>query len=124
MQYLAAQKRGNNFWPADDRVRADITRWQLWRMGEWGRGAGTVVQPDRKDRIVEEVVALIPAPQGVYQKTGFLETERERSACRMDIILRHAPSRRQSLAPQQRDLWPQESAVRQRCSRRRLRLHR
>ena len=71
MQYLAAQKRGNNFWPADDRVRADITRWQLWRMGEWGRGAGTVVQPDRKDRIVEEVVALIPVPQGAYQKTGF-----------------------------------------------------
>ena len=40
IQYLAAQKPGNSIWPADDRVRADITRWQLWRMGEWGRGAG------------------------------------------------------------------------------------
>jgi len=43
MQYLAAQKPGNSLWPADDRVRADITRWQLWRMGEWGRGAGMLI---------------------------------------------------------------------------------
>jgi glutathione S-transferase len=43
MQYLAAQKPGNSLWPADNRVRADITRWQLWRMGEWGRGAGTLI---------------------------------------------------------------------------------
>ena len=34
IQYLAAQKPGNSLWPADNRVRADITRWQLWRMGE------------------------------------------------------------------------------------------
>ena len=71
MQYLAAQKPGNNLWPADNRVRADITRWQLWRLGEWSRGAGTVVQPNRKDRIVEEVVALIPAPQGLIRKPVF-----------------------------------------------------
>jgi len=71
MQYLAAQKPGNSLWPADDHVRADITRWQLWRMGEWGRGAGTVVQPDRKDRIVEEVVALIPATSEPTRETFF-----------------------------------------------------
>ena len=71
MQYLAAQKPGNSLWPADNRVRADITRWQLWRMGEWGRGAGTVVQPDRKDRIVEEVVALIPATSEPTRETFF-----------------------------------------------------
>jgi glutathione S-transferase len=43
MQYLAAQKPGNSLWPADDRVRADISRWQLWRLGEWGRGAGILI---------------------------------------------------------------------------------
>jgi len=43
MQYLAAQKPGNSLWPADDRVRADITRWQLWRLGEWGRGSGILI---------------------------------------------------------------------------------
>jgi glutathione S-transferase len=43
MQYLAAQRPGNSLWPADDRVRADISRWQLWRLGEWGRGAGILI---------------------------------------------------------------------------------
>jgi glutathione S-transferase len=43
MQYLASKKPGNNLWPADDRTRADITRWQLWRFGEWGRGAGHLI---------------------------------------------------------------------------------
>ena len=43
MQYLAAQKPGNSLWPANDRLRADITRWQLWRMGEWGKGAGNLI---------------------------------------------------------------------------------
>lgn len=43
MQYLAAQKPGNSLWPADDRARADISRWQLWRLGEWGRGAGILI---------------------------------------------------------------------------------
>src|SRR6266481_3986749 len=42
-----------------------------------------VVQPNRKDRIVEEVVALIPAAGGLSENR-FLETERERSACRME----------------------------------------
>jgi glutathione S-transferase len=43
MQYLASKKPGNNLWPADDRMRADITRWQLWRFGEWDRGAGLLI---------------------------------------------------------------------------------
>ena len=43
MQYLAAKKSGNNLWPADDRTRADITRWQLWRFGERGKGAGLLI---------------------------------------------------------------------------------
>jgi glutathione S-transferase len=43
MQYLASKKPGNSVWPADDRTRADITRWQLWRFGEWGKGAGALI---------------------------------------------------------------------------------
>jgi glutathione S-transferase len=43
MQYLASKKPGNSLWPADDRTRADITRWQLWRFGEWGKGAGHLI---------------------------------------------------------------------------------
>jgi len=43
MQYLASKKPGNTLWPADDRTRADITRWQMWRFGEWGRGAGFLI---------------------------------------------------------------------------------
>ena len=43
MQYLASKKPGNSLWPADDRTRADITRWQLWRFGEWGKGAGALI---------------------------------------------------------------------------------
>lgn len=34
LQYLASRKP-NSFWPADDRVRADIMRWQSWSLAHW-----------------------------------------------------------------------------------------
>ncbi len=43
MQYLASMKPGNSLWPADDRTRADITRWQMWRFGDWGAGGSMVI---------------------------------------------------------------------------------
>lgn len=35
VQYLAAQKPGNPLWPDDERVRADIARWQSWELAHW-----------------------------------------------------------------------------------------
>lgn len=43
MQYLASKKPGNSLWPADERTRADITRWQMWRLSDWDRGAYTLI---------------------------------------------------------------------------------
>jgi glutathione S-transferase len=43
MQYLASKKPGNTLWPADDKTRADITRWQFWQASQWNRGAGMLV---------------------------------------------------------------------------------
>ncbi len=39
MQYLATQKP-NELWPSDDRIRADISRWQCWQLAHWGQAAG------------------------------------------------------------------------------------
>jgi len=43
MQYIAAKKPGNSLWPADDKIRADICRWQFWQAAQWNRGTGTLV---------------------------------------------------------------------------------
>ena len=43
MQYLASKKLNNSLWPSDDRIRADISRWQFWRMGDWGKAAFTLI---------------------------------------------------------------------------------
>jgi glutathione S-transferase len=39
MQYVASQKP-NNLWPDDDRIRADIARWQFWQVAHWHQGCG------------------------------------------------------------------------------------
>ena len=43
MQYIASKKPNNSLWPQDERVRADISRWQFWRMGDWGKATATLV---------------------------------------------------------------------------------
>lgn len=43
MQYLASKKPGNPLWPRDDKIRADIARWQFWQASQWGRAAGMLV---------------------------------------------------------------------------------
>jgi len=35
LQYLAAQKPGHALWPADNRLRADIARWQFWSVAHF-----------------------------------------------------------------------------------------
>jgi glutathione S-transferase len=34
-QFLAAMKPGNTLWPNDERIRADIARWQFWALAHW-----------------------------------------------------------------------------------------
>ena len=36
MQYLAATAPQNGLWPRDERMRADISRWQCWQLAHWG----------------------------------------------------------------------------------------
>ncbi len=36
MQYLGSRRPGNTLWPAEERTRADISRWQCWELGHWG----------------------------------------------------------------------------------------
>jgi glutathione S-transferase len=39
MQYIASRKK-NTLWPDDDRLRADIARWQFWQVAHWHEGCG------------------------------------------------------------------------------------
>ena len=39
MQYLASKKK-NTLWPEDERVRADVARWQFWQVAHWHEGCG------------------------------------------------------------------------------------
>ena len=43
MQYLASRMPNNSLWPADDRTRADICRWQFWQASQWSKATGTLV---------------------------------------------------------------------------------
>ena len=43
MQYIASKKPNNSLWPAGDKVRADIARWQFWQAFHWTRATGTLV---------------------------------------------------------------------------------
>ena len=36
MQYLGSRQPGNTLWPAEERTRADISRWQCWELAHWG----------------------------------------------------------------------------------------
>ena len=43
MQYLASKKPGDPLWPADEKKRADICRWQFWQASQLNRGTGILV---------------------------------------------------------------------------------
>jgi glutathione S-transferase len=43
MQYIASTKTGHSLWPADDKTRADIARWQFWQASQWSKATGTLV---------------------------------------------------------------------------------
>jgi glutathione S-transferase len=44
MQYVAAMRPGNTLWPADERRRADISRWQCWELAHWSPAVGTYLR--------------------------------------------------------------------------------
>jgi glutathione S-transferase len=51
MQYLAATAPSNSLLPKDERVRADITRWQCWEIAHYNKALGqltfeTVAKPN------------------------------------------------------------------------------
>ncbi len=52
MQYIAGKKPGNSLWPIDDRVRADISRWQFWQAFHWTRATGTLVWENMVKRLL------------------------------------------------------------------------
>ena len=43
MQYIATNKPHSSLWPASDRIRADICRWQFWQASQWNKATGTLV---------------------------------------------------------------------------------
>jgi glutathione S-transferase len=42
MQYVAAQ-RPNALWPANERTRADISRWQCWQLAHFSEGTNRLI---------------------------------------------------------------------------------
>jgi glutathione S-transferase len=64
MQYIAG-KTPNALWPNDDRVRADITRWQCWQLAHWGAEA---CAPITFQRLVKKLVNLGPPDDAVVAK--------------------------------------------------------
>ena len=40
MQYLSSKKPGNDLWPSDPKVQADILRWQFWETAHLSKGTG------------------------------------------------------------------------------------
>ena len=43
MQYMAGKKGANGLWPADERKRLDISRWQFWELAHWTPACGTYI---------------------------------------------------------------------------------
>ncbi|MDD5274028.1 MAG: glutathione S-transferase family protein [Methylovulum sp.] len=43
MQYLCSKVPDNSLLPADPKVHADITRWQFWQVGHFGRACGVFI---------------------------------------------------------------------------------
>jgi glutathione S-transferase len=44
MQYVAAMIPDNTLWPADERRRADISRWQCWELAQWSPAVSTYLR--------------------------------------------------------------------------------
>jgi glutathione S-transferase len=50
MQYIAS-KEPNTLWPADHRMRADVSRWQCWELAHWSPAVGTYLRENMFKKI-------------------------------------------------------------------------
>ena len=64
MQYLAS-RTANSLWPNDERVRADITRWQSWQLAHWSKES---CEPLIFQRLVKRLLQLGPPDAEVVAK--------------------------------------------------------
>jgi len=63
MQYIASRSR-SDLWPADERTRADIMRWQSWQLQHWAKAC----EPMLFERVVKAIFKLGPPDQAVLAK--------------------------------------------------------
>ena len=64
MQYVAG-KKPNALWPGDDRLRADIVRWQSWNLAHWTRDA---CGPLLTERVAKKLFNLGPPDEAAIAK--------------------------------------------------------
>lgn len=71
MQYLGSRKP-NDLWPADDRLRADIMRWQSWQIAHWSKAC----EPLLFEKIVKAFFNLgAPDPARIAEAEAIFERE-------------------------------------------------
>lgn len=61
LQYLAGSKP-TSLWPDDRQARAEITRWQSWRLAHWGKDA---CEPLVFERVVKRFLDLGPPDEAI-----------------------------------------------------------
>ena len=64
MQYIAG-KTQNSLWPKDDRVRADIMRWQSWQLAHWSKEG---CEPLLFQRLVKKIMNMGPPDEAAVTK--------------------------------------------------------
>lgn len=64
LQYLAS-RQPSSLWPNDDRVRADIMRWQSWELAHWTKEA---CEPLIFERLVKQILRIGPPEPSVVEK--------------------------------------------------------
>ncbi len=67
MQYIASTKPNNRLWPANERMRMDICRWQFWQASQWNRGTGPLVW----ENMIKKLLGLgSPDPAKIKEGEG------------------------------------------------------
>ena len=64
LQYIAS-RTSNSLWPNDDRVRADVTRWQCWQLAHWSSDACV---PLVFNRLVKKLLNIGPPDEAAVAK--------------------------------------------------------
>jgi glutathione S-transferase len=77
MQYIAAMKPGNPLWPNDERVRADIARWQFWAVCHWAPALQPFVWENLFKRLKgmggPDAAALVRAEENFHRWAAVLD---------------------------------------------------